>query len=235
MKLVLTCEHGGYLIPKTYEPYFKDQEVILHSHRGFDLGALDAFLSLKPLSDFSKFSKISRLLIELNRSLHHGQLFSEFSKLLSKAEKTELINNYYFEYRRDVESAIKKRIDTGETVVHISVHSFTPILNSIKRDCDIGLLYDSKKTNEKSFCKLLKEELLSLNPNLKVRYNYPYLGKSDGFTTFLRKRFPENYIGIEMEINQKFSNKNKIQKALKKTLFEALKNGFHLYDENKIN
>lgn len=33
--------------------------------------------------------------------------------------------------------------------------------------------------------------------------NYPYLGKSDGFTTSLRKQFPFQYIGIELEINQK--------------------------------
>jgi len=38
-----------------------------------------------------------------------------------------------------------------------------------------------------------------------VRRNYPYAGKSDGLTAFLRRRFPaEVYIGIELEINQKY-------------------------------
>jgi hypothetical protein len=36
-----------------------------------------------------------------------------------------------------------------------------------------------------------------------VRRNYPYAGKGDGLTSFLRRRFPPGaYIGIELEINQ---------------------------------
>jgi hypothetical protein len=43
-----------------------------------------------------------------------------------------------------------------------------------------------------------------------VRYNYPYLGKMDGFTTYLRKQFISNYIGIELEVNQKYVKENKL-------------------------
>jgi hypothetical protein len=36
-----------------------------------------------------------------------------------------------------------------------------------------------------------------------VRRNYPYTGKSDGFTAYLRKRFDaDRYVGVELEINQ---------------------------------
>ena len=87
MKLVITCEHGGNFVPKKYQPLFKKQETVLQTHRGFDPGTLDLFQFLKPLSHFSIFSDTSRLLIELNRSLHHKDLFSEFSKTLSEAEK----------------------------------------------------------------------------------------------------------------------------------------------------
>src|SRR5690606_41948935 len=71
MKLVITCEHGGNFVPKKYQPLFKKQETVLQTHRGFDPGTLDLFQYLKPLSHFSIFSDTSRLLIELNRSLHH--------------------------------------------------------------------------------------------------------------------------------------------------------------------
>ena len=75
---------------------------------------------------------------------------------------------------------------------------------------------------EKGFCKQMKSEIKRLNPNLKTRYNYPYLGRADGFTTYLRKRFPENYLGIELEVNQKFSKNNKLDSSIKQSLFEAL-------------
>ena len=40
-------------------------------------------------------------------------------------------------------------------------------------------------------------------PALRVRRNYPYTGKSDGLTAYLRRRFDaDRYLGIELEINQ---------------------------------
>jgi predicted N-formylglutamate amidohydrolase len=214
MKIVLTCEHGGNAVPEHQQHLFSSNKQILHTHKGLDLGALDLFNTLKPLADFSIASTTSRLLIELNRSLHHKNLFSEFSKSLSTSAKKELIASYYLVYRNEVENNIRNYITKGDDVLHISVHSFTPILNSIERNCDIGLLYDSSHTNEKAFSQLLKKKILAQNPLLNVRYNYPYLGKMDGFTTYLRKQFTSNYIGIEIEVNQKYVTENKMDVAI---------------------
>ncbi|PWI31407.1 N-formylglutamate amidohydrolase [Flavobacteriaceae bacterium LYZ1037] len=230
MKLVLTSEHGGNLIPKAYASLFINQQALLNTHRGYDLGSLDLFNYLKPLSSFSLSSTTSRLLIELNRSLHHKNLFSEFSMNLSLEEKEQLIKAYYLVYRNNVEKQIKYFIDSGETVLHVSVHSFTPILNEVIRNCDIGLLFDSRKASEKLFAKTLKKSLIKENPNYSVRFNYPYLGKADGFTTYLRKQFQENYLGIELEINQKFSENNKVDAQLKQSLFTV----FNYYLTGKL-
>lgn len=221
VELLLTCEHGGNNVPKQYQSLFQDESV-LHSHRGHDLGSLDAFKHLKPLAGSSKHSEISRLLIELNRSLHHNNLFSEYSKTLSKTDKESLISDYYLKYRNDVETIIENLIKENQKVLHVSVHSFTPNLNEVERNCDIGLLYDSRKTEEKVFCKQLKNELLKQNKTLNIRFNYPYLGKADGFTTYLRKQFPNNYLGIELEINQKFAKNNIINSGIRNNLFSAL-------------
>jgi hypothetical protein len=36
--------------------------------------------------------------------------------------------------------------------------------------------------------------------------NYPYQGKADGFTTTLRRKWPaDSYVGIEIEVNQKWA------------------------------
>lgn len=226
MKLVLTCEHGGNSIPKEFASCFKDSETVLNSHRGFDLGALDLYKTLKPLSYFSYSNETSRLLIELNRSLHHNRLFSEYTKNLPATKKNELIASYYLPYRNQVEQLIKKIHKTSEMVLHISIHSFTPVLNKEIRNCDIGLLFDSRKPLEKQLSKNLKEQILKINPNYKVRFNYPYLGKADGFTTYLRKQFPENYLGIELEINHKFSKDNVMDAQLKQDFHTVLKSYF---------
>lgn len=231
MKLLITCEHGGNTIPSSFQKFFKNKEAILNSHRGYDLGALDLYNHLEPLADYSLFSETSRLLIELNRSLHHKRLFSEFSKNIPKIEKQDLIKSYYLAYREQVGRTIRNWIEKDETVLHISIHSFTPILNNLERHCDIGLLYDSKKHTEKAFCANFKKEIKTTKPELKVRYNYPYLGSADGFTTYLRKQFPSNYLGIEIEVNQKYAKNNRMKPNVKGIILLVLKNYIKLYSK----
>ena len=53
-------------------------------------------------------------------------------------------------------------------------------------------------------CARWKETLARMAPDLRVRRNYPYAGKGDGLTSYLRQQFrPAAYVGIELEINQK--------------------------------
>lgn len=226
MKLLLSCEHAFNNIPQEYEELFENVGEMLNSHRGYDPGAFDLFKDLEALADFSHFQKISRLLIEVNRSLHHPALFSKFTQNLSSAEKEKIIQTFYLPYRNSVEKKISAFLKEGEKVLHLSVHSFTPIWKGMGRSADIGLLYDPSRSQEKEIATELKKKLLENSPNLKVRFNYPYLGKADGFTTYLRRKFPENYAGIELEVNQKFVNSGgEMQREVKlqfKAAFEEL-------------
>jgi len=223
MKLVLTCEHAFPDIPEQYQKLFSKEPEILNTHEAYDIGAFDLFQKLEGLADFSNFQSIGRLLIETNRSDHHPKLFSRYSKVLSKEDKADILKTYYTSYRTKIENEIRDYINEGETVFHLSAHTFTPILNGVERNCDIGLLYDSKRLAEKQFCKDWKENILKQKQNFRVRYNYPYLGKADGFTTTLRKQFPKQYLGIELEVNQKWVAENKMNNVIKSVILESLK------------
>ena len=223
MKLILTCEHAFNTIPQEYQDLFINAEEILESHRGYDPGALDLFNELKDLADFSFYHETGRLLVEVNRSKGHSNLFSAFTKNLSGKQKNEILTQYYFPYRDSVEKQISSIIEKGEKVLHFSVHTFTPKLDEEIRNTDIGLLYDPSRSEEKEFSKKFKQNIKNQNPELKIRFNYPYLGKADGFTTYLRKKFHENYLGIELEVNQKFVPQNKMEYRIKNAVFIALK------------
>lgn len=200
--ILLSCEHGGNEIPAAYLPYFKDQDHLLASHRGWDIGALDVAKAISSALQVKLHAAtLSRLLIELNRSLHHPSLFSSLTKGLPKQEKERIIASNYLPYRTEVLRDIEEQLAKGSEVIHISVHSFTPVLNGEVRNADIGLLYDPSRSGEKKFCKEWKQELLKYS-GFKIRFNYPYKGTADGFTTYLRKKFPEQYIGLELELNQ---------------------------------
>lgn len=224
MKLILTCEHGGNEIPEQFVDLFSKADEVLNSHRGYDLGALDLFKYFQKLSDFSIASTNSRLLIELNRSIGKPDLFSEFTQRLSNLEKEEIIKEFYLPYRNAVENHIAEIIGRGETVLHLSIHTFTPIFNGEVRNADLGLLFDPSIYIEKKICEHLKTELIATSPNLRVKFNYPYLGTADGFTTYLRTKYPDNYTGIEIEVNQNYVSKNKVDPFIAKSIFNSIQN-----------
>lgn len=203
LAVVFTCEHGGNKIPAAYKALFASHEDVLESHRGWDPGALVLARQLAEACQAPlHFLTVSRLLVEVNRSRHHRALFSPFTRGLPKPEKQAILAAHYLPHRQQVEAHIAHLIDQGQRVLHIGVHSFTPVLGEEVRNADIGLLYDPSRSGERTFCHAWRAQLQS---SFRVRLNYPYLGTSDGFTTYLRTQFADaNYAGIELEVNQRF-------------------------------
>jgi predicted N-formylglutamate amidohydrolase len=202
---IVTCEHGGNRIPLRYRPLFDEYEQLLHTHRGYDPGALRLARETAVMLDAALFtSTVSRLLVDLNRSLSHPRLFSEVTRAAAEPVRQEILQRYYFPYRTKVEALIAQAIARGQRVVHLSCHSFTPQLDGKVRNADIGLLYGTERPAEAAFCRQWQIALKARDPDLKVRLNYPYAGNDDGFTTALRPRLPaERYLGIEVEVNQR--------------------------------
>jgi predicted N-formylglutamate amidohydrolase len=203
-KYVITCEHGGNHIPTTYAAHFAGYEDILKSHRGLDIGALVcALLFSKRLNYPLFYTETSRLLIEHNRTLEHPELFSFVTKAFSADEKEKLIQQYYLPYRNQLEQFIKNAIQAGDTVIHLSIHSFTPILNGDTRKTEVGILFDPERELEEQYATKWQKHIQKKNDIWRVKFNYPYLGIDDGFTSYFRSIFKTNYAGIELEINQK--------------------------------
>ncbi|HEX9651215.1 MAG TPA: N-formylglutamate amidohydrolase [Cyclobacteriaceae bacterium] len=218
-RIIISCEHAGNKVPTQFRFLFKGKESVLQSHLGWDPGAFSVARSLADALKVRLFHQdYSRLLIECNRSLDNPELFSKYSTGLNDMVKDYLIRKYYLSYRKKVERAIGKILDKGKPVLHLSIHSFTPALNGTKRKADLGLLYDPDRRSEEDFSVHLKNELEILSPNLLVKFNYPYLGTDDGFTTYLRTKFPDDsYAGIEIEVNQNMTAwpaRKKIQRIL---------------------
>ncbi len=192
-------------MPPEYVHLFRGAADVLSSHRGMDFGALEVAEALgRKLRVQPVTATTTRLLVDLNRSVHHRTVFSDYSRTLSSAERAEVLAKHYLPYRTKVERNLERALSGGAVVVHIAAHSFTPILEGEARNCDVGLLYDPASTLERYFADAWHEALRERLPALRIRRNYPYRGTSDALVTFLRRKHgTRRYAGLELEINQK--------------------------------
>ncbi len=207
--LILTCEHASNKLPAAFKKAVPAE--VLKTHRAYDIGAVQVFRKLVKFAkpEFFCEGKFSRLFVDLNRTITNKSAFSDYlrNNEKAKAEATAYWQEYRAAIEKFVDSAFKPKTRAAKsapTIIHLGIHSFTPVLNGKVRNTDIGILYDPARPQERAYANVIKAEIKRLYPTIKVRFNYPYKGSSDGLTTTLRKKFGPRYVGIEIEINQKF-------------------------------
>ena len=213
--LILTCEHASNKLPAAFKKVVPAE--VLKTHRAYDIGAVQVFRKLVKFAkpEFNCEGKFSRLFVDLNRTITNKSAFSDYlrNNENAKAEATAYWNEYRAAIEKFVASSLSSPKRTASktraakaapTSIHLGIHSFTPVLNGKVRNTDIGILYDPARPQERAYANVIKAEIKRLYPTIKVRFNYPYKGSSDGLTTTLRKKFGPRYVGIEIEINQKF-------------------------------
>lgn len=204
-RILVSCEHGGNVVPAPYAPLFAGAAAVLDSHRGMDFGALEVAQAFGVRLGVAPFmATTTRLVVDLNRSPGHRTLFSEYTRDLSREQRDAVMAEHYWPYRKAVEDAVSAAVGEGATVLHVSSHSFTPELNGVVRNCDVGLLYDPARRGECLFVDAWLAALSAAAPGLRLRRNYPYRGTSDALVTHLRKLHDgADYAGVEIEVNQR--------------------------------
>jgi len=145
--------------------------------------------------------------VELNRSLHHPSLFSPMARAIPREIRDEILAKEYHPYRNGVAGFVASGERCGCCTLHLSIHTFTPELEGVVRNLDMGILYDPGRNGERAFVRewrgALRAQLPESTTGIRIRLNRPYRGTSDGLTTWLRSAFPkESYLGIEVEVNQ---------------------------------
>jgi predicted N-formylglutamate amidohydrolase len=222
---LITCEHGGNRIPSPYRSLFRGAGKLLDSHRGFDAGALQMAKELAAaLGAPLVASTVSRLLVDLNRSVGHARFHFAAVRDAGPAVREAIVERYYRPYRAQAGQYVQNAVAQGRRVIHVSSHSFTPLLDGAMRTADVGLLYDPARQGEVALCERWQTALRALAPHLNVRRNYPYAGKGDGLTRELRRRYsPRAYVGVELEINQKHVTEPGDRfRALRRAIIESL-------------
>lgn len=219
---LFTCEHGGNRVPPRWRECFRGAHAALESHRGWDLGALSLFRTLlRRYADAGFHATVTRLLVDLNRSEGHPRHFSEYTRGLGHEARERILAKFYRPYRAAVSTCVAEALTSHPRVVHIGVHTFTPVLAGRERAFEVGLLYDPSRRAERAWTSGWAAALRGCS-DLRVRRNQPYRGASDGLTTTLRRRFGPRYLGIELEVNQALWRGGRWDRAVRTALVESL-------------
>lgn len=226
--LLLTCEHASARVPRFLARHFVGQAALLASHRGHDAGAaeLARYLARRlgaPLLE----GRTTRLAVDLNRSSDHPHLLGPSLRNLPRNERQaardRLLAELWEPFRAAAEAEVHDRVEAGAFVLHLSVHSMTPVLAGRRRDMDLAVLFDPQREPE---CALARHFADSLHrqTGLVVARNRPYRGTSDGHTTSLRGQFSARlYAGVELELNQALLRAGRVPPKLAASIVVALR------------
>src|SRR5688572_15388423 len=139
--VVVTAEHGGNEVPKDYRALFRSRAKLLSSHRGWDPGSLNLAGQLAAAFGAPLVAAtVTRLLVDLNRSPHNPRVFSEITRSLPRAERMSLLERHHGPHWQTVRGHLSDAVGRRHRVLHLAVHSFTPVLRGVTRKADIALL-----------------------------------------------------------------------------------------------
>jgi predicted N-formylglutamate amidohydrolase len=239
LAFVVSCEHGGNSVPVAYRHLFAEPaaQAALDSHRGWDPGSLQiGRWFARKLQAPLIVSTTTRLLVEPNRSLGHRRIFSEWPQSLPDDQKQSLLDHYYHPHREQVVAAITAAHAEARTILHLSMHTFTPVWDGVTRTTDVGLLFDPARRPEAALCRQWQQQLRRHLPDLTIHRNRPYRGTSDGLTTALRRQFPpERYLGVELEVNQRFvADSRTAPRPVLKGLVDSLQQSLSLFAQQSF-
>ncbi len=221
-RLLLTCEHGGYRVPRDYRALFAGRQVLLRSHRGWDPGALDVARGLaRALGAPLVSATTTRLLVDLNRSPRNPAVFSELTRPLCRGSRERLLARHHRPHWDRVRARIAV---SARPTLHVAVHSFAPVWRGATRRFAVGILYDPGRRRERSLAAGWQRHLREHLPREQVRRNAPYRGDTDGLTTALRRELPaDRYLGLELELNQRLLSPAPRRRALAGVLAKTLR------------
>ena len=106
-KLIISCEHSENDVPYDYRHLFERQPEVLETHRGYDIGSQELTHTIcNVLEKKAHIHNISRLLVDLNRSLENPAAFSEYVEGIGIEARQSLVENFYEPLRQKVKNTI---------------------------------------------------------------------------------------------------------------------------------
>jgi predicted N-formylglutamate amidohydrolase len=148
--ILLVCDHASCRIPGTLGDMGLDP-FARRCHLAIDIGAGNLTEQLaRSLGVTAVVAQYSRLVVDCNRELMDPGAFLEYgdgilvpgNRNLTQADKDARANAIYWPYHDAIDKQIQRLRALGPPPAFISIHSFTPVLNGVSHDVEMGVLWD---------------------------------------------------------------------------------------------
>jgi len=174
---LLTGDHAGRAIPRRLGDLgLPETERARHIASDIGIAGVTERLS-EALDATAVLQTYSRLVIDCNRQPGLDSSIPTISELteiranegLSPAERETRRREIFAPYHERIAELIEARIAVGSRVVLIAMHSFTPVFKGVRRQVEIGVLY-----NRDTRLAHILLDLLRAEGDLTVGDNEPY-------------------------------------------------------------
>lgn len=203
-EVLLICDHASNRVPGGLDGLGLEA-ALLDGHIAWDIGAGDLTRALSRRLDVpAVLSRVSRLVIDANRALDHGQSIPQLSDgvpvpgnaALGDAERGRRAAAYFAPYH----AAIDARITLAKAErapVLVAIHSFTPRMDGLSRPWHAGVLHDDDM-------RLARPVLAAFarHRELVIGDNQPYAGHSDLTFTLPHHAARHGLMSVALEVRQ---------------------------------
>lgn len=177
--VLVICDHASNKIPKKLNALGVNNDTLEH-HIAYDIGTeyIGKYIA-DDMNASTILSGFSRLVVDLNRDLDHNYsmpvmndgLHIPGNDGLQPEQKQRRIDEIYTPYHSEIRASVETIRKQGKQPFVISVHSFTPEMDNIPRETEIGILWDH---SNKDIAQAMLENLKIRNPDLVIGNNQPY-------------------------------------------------------------
>jgi len=177
--MLLVCDHASCRFPYSLGTLGLDSPA-RRCHLAWDIGAAALTASLsESLGVTAVLAQYSRLIVDCNRNLYDPGAFLEFgdgvvihgNRSLNAEQKDRRATEIYWPYHEAIAAELKRLDASDESTSFCAIHSFTPVLNGVPREVEIGILWDTDRPTAKFMIDGFRDA------GFKVGDNEPYSGK----------------------------------------------------------
>jgi predicted N-formylglutamate amidohydrolase len=202
--ICLVCEHAGRVVPQRLGRLGLGTDEF-DRHIAYDIGAEGVSRHLSALLDAPLvLQRYSRLVYDCNRPPEAPSAMPEVSEAtvvpgnrnLSAQERKARIEEIYIPFHAAVGDVLDEIEARGQPPRLVTIHSFTPVYNGVRRTLDLGILHDE----DSRLADVIIAASRQAEPRLDVRRNEPY-GPADGVThTLVKHAAPRGIENVMIEI-----------------------------------